>query len=234
MGPMTQARAGQKQQRWMFLGSGAGLMMLAIVTARLMNAWLFGALLLAGAGLMVQGLRLSDWKMWVRVVVSLTVVGLAFLLWDNNASQPRLRVDALQLRQLPSSAQPGRVEIVARNSGDVPAGIVVLAVAQLAPAFRSAGDAMRASIEDDLEEQLDQASPVPPTGTLAVADGQSTVIDVPVPFSERAWVYGRGEASLVVAARIRYRDRLFNRERVICQFTNPQSGQWVSCPFLND
>jgi hypothetical protein len=208
--------------------------MLAIVTARLVNAWLFGALLLAGAGLMVQGLRLSDWKTWVRAVVSLTVVGLAFLLWDNNANQPRLRVDALQLRQLPSSAQPGRIELVARNSGDIAAGIVVLAVAQLAPAFRNARDMMRADIEDELEERLDQASPVPPTGTLSVAGGKSAIIDVPVPFSERAWVYGRGEASLIVAARIRYRDRVFSRERVICQFTNPQSGQWVSCPFLND
>jgi hypothetical protein len=224
----------QTQQRWKFLGSGAALLMVAIVTAGLMNAWLFGALLLAGVGLMVQGLRLSAWKTWVRVVVSLTVLGLAFLLWDNNASQPRIRVDALQLRQLPSSAQPGRVELIARNTGDLPADIVVHAVAQLAPAFRNAADVMRANIEDDLEERLDEASPTPATGTLQVGDGQTTLVNVAVPFSERAWVFGRGEASLVVVARITYRDRVFTRERVFCQFTNPQSGQWISCPFLND
>lgn len=231
---MTEENPRQKQQRWKFLGSGAVLLMVAIVTAGLMNAWLFGALLLAGAGLMVQGLRLSAWKTWVRAVVSLTVVGLAFLLWDNNASQPRIRVDALQLRQLPSSAQPGRIELIARNTGDLPADIVVLAVAQLAPAFRNAADVMRANIADGLEERLEQASPMPATGTLQVADGQTALVNVPVPFSERVWTYGRGEASLVVAARIQYRDRVFSRERVFCQFTNPQSGQWLSCPFLND
>lgn len=231
---MTDENPQQKKQRWKFLGSGAGLLMVAIVTAGLMNAWLFGLLLLAGAGLMVQGLRLAVWKTWVRLVVALTVVGLAFLLWDHNASQPRIRVDALQLRQLPSSAQPGRVELVARNTGDVPADIVILAAAQLTPAFRNAADVRRAGIEDDLEERLEQASPTPEAGTLQVGEGQTAIVNVAVPFSERVWTYGRGEASLVVAARIRYRDRLFSRERVFCQFTNPQSGQWISCPFLND
>lgn len=231
---MTDENPRQRQQRWKFLGSGAVLLMVAIVTAGLMNAWLFGLLLLVGVGLMVQGLRLAVWKKWVRAVVALTVLGLAFLLWDNNASQPRIRVDALELRQLPSSAQPGRIELIARNTGDVPADIVIQTVAQLTPAFRNAADVMRARIEDDLEDRLEQASPTPATGALQVADGQTTVVDVAVPFSERVWVYGRGEASLVVVARIQYRDRLFTRERVFCQFTNPQSGQWLSCPFLND
>ena len=231
---MTDENPRQRQQRWKFLGSGAVVLMVAIVTAGLMNAWLFGLLLLVGVGLMVQGLRLAVWKKWVRAVVALTVLGLAFLLWDNNASQPRIRVDALELRQLPSSAQPGRIELIARNTGDVPADIVIQTVAQLTPAFRNAADVMRARIEDDLEDRLEQANPTPATGALQVADGQTTVVDVAVPFSERVWVYGRGEASLVVVARIQYRDRLFTRERVFCQFTNPQSGQWLSCPFLND
>ena len=231
---MTNENPGQKQQRWKFLGSGAVVLMVAIVTAGLMNAWLFGLLLLVGAGLMVQGLRLAVWKKWVRTVVALTVVGIAFLLWDYNAGQPRIRVDALELRQLPSSAQSGRIELIARNTGAVPADIVIQTVAQLTPAFRNAADVMRARIENDLEDRLEQASPTPATGTLQVADGQATVVNVPVPFSERVWVYGRGEASLVVVARIQYRDRVFSRERVFCQFTNPQSGQWLSCPFLND
>ena len=231
---MTDEIAQTKQQRWKFLGSGAAVLMVAIVTAGLMNAWLFGLILLVGAGLMLQGLRRAVWKKWVRVVVALTVFGLSFLLWDYNASQPRMRVDALELRQLPSSAQPGRIELIARNTGAVPAAIVITSVAQLTPAFRNAADVMRARIEDDLEDRLDEASPTPATGTLAVADGQTAVVNVAVPFSERVWTYGRGEASLVVAARIQYRDRIFNRERVFCQFTNPQSGQWLSCPFLND
>lgn len=231
---MTDDNPGQRQQRWKFLGAGAVLLMVAIVTAGLMNAWLFGLLLLVGAGLMVQGLRLAVWKKWVRVVVGLTVLGLAFLLWDNNANQPRIRVDALELRQLPSSAQPGRIELIARNTGDVPADIVIQTVAQLTPAFRNAADVMRARIENDLEDRLEQASPTPATGARQVAGGQTTVVNVAVPFSERVWVYGRGEASLVVVARIQYRDRVFSRERVFCQFTNPQSGQWLSCPFLNE
>ena len=51
---------------------------------------------------------------------------------------------------------------------------------------------------------------------------------------ERAWEYSRGQLTVLVAARIRYRDRVFNREREFCQYMNPRTNEWRPCPFLND
>jgi hypothetical protein len=58
-------------------------------------------------------------------------------------------------------------------------------------------------------------------------------VSVEVPFSERAWVFDRGEATLLVAGRIQYRDRVFRREKQFCQFLNQKTNSWTSCPFLN-
>ena len=199
-----------------------------------MNPWLSGALWLVASALLTYGISRLRWKRSLRALVTATIVGLAFLVWNYTARQPRLRVDAIQLRKLPSSVQPGLVELVLRNTGDEPASIVVFPVAHLAPLYRNAQDLVANKVEAELERRLEQAKPVPATGTTRVENSQSTVVALTVPFSERVWYFGRGELTLLVAARVQYRDRLFRREKVFCQFANPRAGNWVSCPFLNN
>ncbi len=182
----------------------------------------------------VPGVAFLSLKKPLKLLVSVTVIGLGLTLWAYTAPQPNIRVDVAQLRRLPSSAQPGLVELVLRNSGENPAGVVVVPVAYLAPLFIQAADLVRADVEADLERRLDQAKPVPATGTIAIAAGQTAVVEAPLPFSERVWEYSRGRLTLLVAARIRYRDRVFSRERLFCQYMNPRTNEWRSCPFMND
>jgi hypothetical protein len=199
-----------------------------------MNPWLSGALWSVASALLVYGISRLRWKQSLKTLVSATICGLAFILWDHTARQPRIRVEAVQLRNLPSSVQPGLVELVMRNTGDEPASIVVFPVAYLAPLYRDAQDLVANKVEAELERRLEQAKPLPSTGTTHVENSQITVVDLTVPFSEHVWQFGRGELTLLVAARVQYRDRLFRREKVFCQFANPRSGNWVSCPFLNN
>jgi hypothetical protein len=182
----------------------------------------------------VKGVAFLTLKQPLKFLVAATVLGLGVMLWAYTAPQPNIRVDVAQLRRLPSSAQAGLVELILRNSGENPAGVVVTPVAYLAPLFINAADLVRADVEDDLEGRLDQARPVPATGTVAIAAGQTAVVETPVPFSERVWEYRRGHLTLIVAARIRYRDRVFNRERLFCQYMNPRTNEWRPCPFMND
>jgi hypothetical protein len=156
------------------------------------------------------------------------------MIWAYMAPQPALRVEVAQLRRFPSSAQSGLVELVIRNSGEDPAGMVVVPVAYLAPLFINAADLVRANVDEDLQTRLERAKPVPATGTIGVAPGQTVVVEAPLPFSERVWDYNRGQLTLLVAARITYRDRVFTRERLFCQYMNPRSNEWRSCPFMND
>jgi hypothetical protein len=172
---------------------------------------------------------------WIYGVLGLAIW--AALAWGINRSslpQPGIRVDVVQLRRIPSSAQPGLVELVVRNAGETPAGIVVTSVAYLAPLYVNAADLARNNVEADLRTRLAQASPVPPTGTTGLAAGQTSVVTTDLPFTERAWEYSRGQLTVLVAARIRYRDRVFSREREFCQYMNPRTNEWRSCPFLND
>ena len=196
--------------------------------------WLYGAIGLAVWALLTWVIRRLDWKRPLKLLVSATLLGLGLMIWAYMAPQPTVRVEVVQLRRLPSSAQPGLVELVVRNSGETRAGIVVAPVAHLAPLFINAADLVRANIDADLQGRLERAKPVPATGTIGVAKGQTVVIDVPLPFSERVWEYNRGQLTVLVAARIRYRDRVFNRERLFCQYMNPRSNEWRSCPFMND
>ena len=197
-------------------------------------SWLYGGLALAIWAVLTWGIRRSSWKKPLKLLLSVTLLGLALMVWAYTAPQPTIRVEVAQLRRLPSSAQPGLVELILRNSGENPAGVAVIAVAHLAPLFINAADLVRGNVEADLEKRLDLAKPVPATGTLAVAPGQTAVIEAPLPFSERVWDYSRGQLTVLVAARIRYRDRVFNRERLFCQYMNPRTNEWRSCPFLND
>jgi hypothetical protein len=170
----------------------------------------------------------------LRVLVSAPLGVLAFVLWDHTAPQPRVQVDAVQLRKVPSTGQPGLVELVLRNNGNATVHMVVFPVAHLGGAFGSAQQLAAANMQRELAARLEEARPLPPAGTIDIEEGQTTLVNIEVPFTERAWLFGRGEATLIVAARVRYRDRVFHREKVFCQFTNPRSGAWVSCPFLNN
>src|SRR5688572_29296082 len=197
-------------------------------------AWLYGAIGLGVWALLAWGISRLRWKTALKLLVSSTLLGLGLMLWAYMAPQPTVAVEVAQLRRLPSSAQPGLVELVVRNSGQDAAGIVVVPVAHLAPLFINAADLVRANVDADLEDRLERAKPVPATGMISVTEGQSVVINAPLPFSERVWEYSRGQLTLLVAARIRYRDRVFNRERLFCQYMNPRSNEWRSCPFMND
>ncbi len=224
----------ERKRGWILLGSGLGLVLALLATGRQMNGWLFGGLLLIASALLIQGLRSVLTKTLHQAIGSVTTLVLAFVLWDQTASQPRIRVDEIQLRQLPSSGRTGAVELVLRNTGGVDAQVVAQSAGQLVSLYTSARDLDNSRVEADITRQLDGAEPTPSTGPLRVAEQQTAVLSVPVPFSERVWVYGRGESTLIVAAKIRYRDRFFNREKAFCQFTSLKSGQWVSCPFLNN
>ena len=197
-------------------------------------AWLYGATGLVIWAVLAWGISRSSWKRPMKLLVGATLLGLGLMLWAYTAPQPTIQVDVVQLRRLPSSAQPGLIELIVRNSGENPAGIVVVPVAYLAPLYLNAADLVRANVETDLRNRLDRATPFPPTGSLAVAEGQTAVVEAPLPFSERVWEYSRGQLTVIVAARIRYRDRVFNRERQFCQYMNPRSNEWRSCPFLNE
>lgn len=197
-------------------------------------AWLYGVIGLGIWALLTWVISRLDWKRPLKLLVSATLLGLGLMLWAYMAPQPTVRVEVAQLRRLPSSAQPGLVELVVRNSGESPAGIVVVPIAHLAPLFINAADLVRGNVDADLENRLEQAKPVPATGTIGVAPGQTVVVEAPLPFSERVWEYSRGQLTLLVAARITYRDRVFTRERLFCQYMNPRSNEWRSCPFMND
>jgi hypothetical protein len=197
-------------------------------------AWLYGVIGLAIWAVLAWGISRLDWKRPLKLLMSATLLGLGVMLWAYLAPQPTVRVEVAQLRRLPSSAQSGLVELVVRNSGEDPAGIVVVPVAHLGPLFINAGDLVRAKVDDDLRNRLERAKPVPATGTTVVAPGQTVVVEVPLPFSERVWEYNRGQLTLLVAARITYRDRVFTRERLFCQYMNPRSNEWRSCPFMNE
>ena len=173
-------------------------------------------------------------KMSIQAAVALTLLVLAFVVWDKAAPQPRIKLETVQIRRLPSSGQSGLVELVVRNTGSRDAEIVAHPVAHITPLFRSAQALVAANMERELESRLDKAVPSPSGGTTSLPHGQTTTVGVPVPFSERMWQFGRGELTVLVAARIRYRDRIFTREHVLCQFANPRSSQWLPCPFLNN
>ena len=209
--------------------------MLAVVLiggATLVNGWVYGGLLLAAWGLMIYGLKSFIVQRSRLVLVGVTSLILGFVLWDYTARQPRIGIDAVQLRQVPSTVVPGSVELTLRNAGGDPADIVVLSVGHLGQTFSGAERTRK--VETDLAERLKNAQPLPPSGSLVVPAKQTAAVSVGVPFSERAWVFDRGEATLLVAGRIKYRDRIFRREKRFCQFLNQRSNSWTSCPFLNN
>jgi hypothetical protein len=222
-----------RRERWAPLVGSAALALGLVGGGQLLNGWLFGLLLLAAWGLLIYGLRTFTWKRSRQLLVGLTSLVLVVVLWDYTAPQPTVLLDAVQLRKMPSSVQPGLVELIVRNNGSVAADIEVLSVAHLAPLYRSARDLQTANVEATLRDRLKQAAPTA-AAPIALETGKTTVVNVEVPFSERAWQFARGELTVLVTARIRYRDRIFPREQLFCQFMNPRSVSWASCPFLNN
>jgi hypothetical protein len=211
--------------------AGAVLAIALIGGAGLINGWLYGGLLLLAWATLIYGLRSFVLKRSRLIVISVTSLFLALMLWDYTARQPRIGVDEVQLRKVPSTVVPGSVDLLLRNAGGDPADLVVVSVGELVAPFSSA----RANkVEADLTQRLDSAKPTPPSGTLSVPPKQTTKVSVEVPFSERAWVFDRGESTLLVAGKIRYRDRVFSREKQFCQFLNVKTNSWASCPFMNN
>lgn len=199
-----------------------------------MNAWMYGLLLLGAWALLTYFLWRLPWDRTRQILISITLLAVALLFWNYTARQPRLRVDEIVLRKLPSSAQPGLVELTVRNSGGDPARLTAYPVAYLAPLFQDARELSRGNMKPELEAKLKDAKPMPPSGSIDIAPGATGVVTAEIPFSELAWRYSRGDMSILVAARLEYPDRIFGRERLFCQFTHPRAGEWIACPFLND
>jgi len=222
-----------RRKRWAPLAASAVLAVVLIGGASLVTGWVYAGLLVAAWALLTYGLRSFVAQRSRLVLVSLTSLILAFMLWDYTARQPRIGIDEVQLRKVPSTVVPGSVELMLRNAGGDPADITVLSVGHLGETFSSGGSGA-ARVEADLTQRLKRAQPVPPSGTLVVPSKQTASVSIEVPFSERAWVFDRGESTLLVAGRIRYRDRVFRREKQFCQFLNLRTNSWLSCPFLNN
>jgi hypothetical protein len=55
-------------------------------------------------------------------------------------------------------------------------------------------------------------------------------VEVEIPSSQRAWYLSSGQATVLVTARLRYRDRVFRRERMFCMFTSPPVQQLAVVP----
>lgn len=199
-----------------------------------MNGWLYGLVLLVGWAVLTYFLTRLKWERTRQLLISITLLAVAFLLWNYTARQPRIRIDEVVLRKLPSSAQSGLVELTVRNTGGEPARMTAFPVAYLAPLFRDARELSRGNMEPEVEKKVNDAKPLPASGSTDIAPGATTVVTVEIPFSELVWRYQRGEMTILVASRFEYPDRIFSREKLFCQFTHPRAGEWIACPFLND
>jgi len=226
--PNTQARS----PRWAL--PAAGVALAAALAGRAQGwPWLFGAFLLIAWALLAYGLGVLRLARMPRLILTASLLALAVTVWIDTAPQPRIQLGLVRVQKLPSTISPGVVELVIRNSGTLPANVVGSAVAQLA-LFRTAAGLAAGGVEAELSKRLEQADQLPAVGTMVIPPDRTDRIAIDVPPSQRSWYVARGEATVVVTARLRYRDRGFLRTKVFCLFTNPPSGQWLSCPFLNE
>jgi hypothetical protein len=227
-------RASPTRSRWWAL-SAAGVAAAAAVAGRAyINPWLFGSLLLIAWGLLAYGLTVLRVKRSLRQLLTATWLALAFVVWNHTAPQPRMQMNGVRLRTFPSTVSPGVVELVIHNSGSLPAHVVAFPVADLAPLFTTARELAAGGVEAELSERLERADRLPSQGTMMIPAGQNARVNVDIPPSQRAWHIGRGEVTVLVAARLRYRDRVFLREKAFCLFGSAPNGQWLECPFLNE
>ena len=122
---MAHAETTRQRQPWRYIGAGIALAIALLAGARIIDGWLSGALWLVAWGLLAHGVRSLAWKRSRQIVVAVTFFALVLVSWNYTARQPRIRIDAVQLRTLPSTVQPGLVELIVRNTGDARAHIVV-------------------------------------------------------------------------------------------------------------
>ena len=227
-------RDDSRRTGWWPLPAAGVALAIALAGREYVNPWLFGALLLVAWGLVAFGLTAFRIATPFRLLLTVTLLALAGVVWHYTAPQPRLQLEEVRIQKLPSTIAPGVVEVVVRNSGSLPAEVVHSAAGQLATLFRTPRDLATGGIEADLTKHLERADRVPPTGTTAIAPGQSTRVAIDIPPTQRSWFIARREATMIVTARVQFRDRGFVREREFCLFTTPPSGTWSECPFLNE
>jgi hypothetical protein len=218
---------------WWALPAGGVVLAAAFAGRAQINPWLFGVLLLIGWALLAYGLSGLNVATPLRLVLIVSMLALAVLLWNDTAQQPRLQLDAVRVQRFPSTVSSGVVELVIRNSGSLPADVVGSAAAQLAPLFKTPADLAAGNMEGELSEQLKQADGAPALRHTVIPPGQTARVQVDIPSSQRSWYLGSGQATVLMTARFRYPDRVFHREQLFCLFANPPSGKWSSCPFLN-
>jgi hypothetical protein len=224
----------QTRSPWWALAAAGVVLAAALAGRAQVGAWPFGVLLLLAWGLLAYGLRVLRIARPLRLLLTVSLLALAVVVWNETAPQPRIQLGGVRVQKLPSTISPGVVELVFRNSGSLPADVVGSAVAHLSPLFRTPRDLAAGGVEADLSARLERAGRWPSAGTTLIPPGQTTRVEVDIPPSQRSWYIGRGQATVIVTARLRYRDRAFLREKTFCLFTNARSGQWLSCPFLND
>ena len=222
------------RSRWPALLAGVVAFAAALGLRGQIGAWPFGVLLLIAWGLLAHGLGVLRIERPLRLMLVASLLVLAVVVWNYMAPQPRIQLGGIRVRKLPSTISPGAVELVIHNSGSLPADIVGSAVAQLAPVSRTAAGLAGSGAEAELSKGLAGAAPFPSDGATLIPPGQTTRVEVEIPSSQRAWYVASGQATVLVTARVRYRDRVFRRERMFCMFTTPPSSNWQSCPFLND
>ena len=217
---------------WALPAAGVALAT-ALAGRQRIDPWLFGALLLIAWGLLACGLSGLRVARPLRLLLTATLLALAVVVWNYTAPQPQIQLGGVRVQRLPSTISPGVVEVVIRNSGSLPADVAGSAVAHLAPLFRTARELAAGGVKADLSERLERAERLPSARTMMIPAGQTARIEVDIPPSQRSWYIGRGESTVLVTARVRFRDRVFLREKMFCVFANPPSGTWLSCPFLN-
>jgi hypothetical protein len=223
----------QTRSPWWALAGGVVVLVAAFAGRAQINPWLFGVLLLIAWALLAYGLSSLRVATPLRLLLVVSVLAVAVVLWDYTAQQPHLQLDGVRVPRLPSTVSSGVVELVVRNGGSLPADVVGTAAAQLTPLFKTPGDLAAGNMEGELSERLKQADEAPALKNTVIPPGETARVQVDIPSSQRSWYLASGQATVVMTARFRYRDRVFHREQMFCLFANPPSGKWLSCPFLN-
>jgi len=222
------------RSRWWALLAGGVALAAAIAGSAQIGAWLFGVLLLIAWGLVAYGLTVLRIARPLRLVLYVSLLAVAFVLWNYTAPQPRIQLGGVRVQKLPSTISPGVVELVIHNSGPLPADVIGSAVGHLATQTRTAAALAAGGIGAELSKKLEGADAFPASGTMTIPPGQTTRVEVGIPPSQGAWYLSGGQATVLVTARLRYRDRIFHREKLFCMFATPPSNSWQACPFLND
>jgi len=222
------------RSRWFALLAAVVAFVAALGGRDQIGAWPFGILLLIAWALLAYGITVLRIGTALRLMLVVSTLALAVFVWDYLAPQPRIQLGGVRVQKLPSTISPGVIELVIHNIGPLPADVVGSAAGDLVTQARTAAALVAGGAKAELSKGLEGADTFPSTGTMVIPPGQTTRVQVDVPASQRAWYFSSGQATVLVTARLRYRDRIFHREKQFCMFTTPPSSNWQSCPFLND